>query len=303
MELNRETLCELYYERDMTQKEIGKIFNLDGGTICRYFKKFNIKRKDKKPSKEALQRMYLVENKSEREIANELGFARQTISIYISEYGLNKKQVYISKEELYQRYIVEDKKIDEIGEIYGLSKSAIQSRIKKYKIHKDPKYIFDISKEKLFELYTTQNKSAREIGDMYGVKSSTVLYHLKRYGIKRRKGAFQKGHKFPREIYEIISEKNKGTRIKGQGHKIFRPDGYVDIYFPTHPNHTKNGYVPEHRLVMEKHIGRYLTKDEVVHHINGIKDDNRIENLQLMTSSEHSRHHINQYWEKRRKEK
>lgn len=74
-----------------------------------------------------------------------------------------------------------------------------------------------------------------------------------------------------------IGEKHrnwKGGRMKVRG-------GYIEIWCPDHPNARGGKYVREHRLVMEQKLGRYLTKDEVVHHKNGIRDDNRLENLEL----------------------
>lgn len=67
--------------------------------------------------------------------------------------------------------------------------------------------------------------------------------------------------------------------------------GYEYIYKPEHPNAMKSGYIGKHRLVLEKKLGRFLKSDEVAHHVNENKLDNRPENIELMSFSEHSRLH------------
>lgn len=69
--------------------------------------------------------------------------------------------------------------------------------------------------------------------------------------------------------------------------------GYVLVRVPRdHPLHIANGYAYEHRMVVSEQLGRWLSSDEVVHHINGDKVDNRTENLEVMRRDEHNRLHI-----------
>lgn len=91
---------------------------------------------------------------------------------------------------------------------------------------------------------------------------------------------------------KCYGEYRKGKHFGNVIDKVFI-SGYWYIYSPYHPKATKNGYVAEHRLVAEKMIGRFLKEDEVVHHINMNKLDNREENLLVLTASEHIRLHSN----------
>jgi len=78
------------------------------------------------------------------------------------------------------------------------------------------------------------------------------------------------------------------NNCRWNGGKTFHDLGYILLKRPNHPHADRHGYVREHRLVMEKHLGRYLEPKEEIHHLNGKVDDNRIENLELIASrSEH----------------
>lgn len=101
---------------------------------------------------------------------------------------------------------------------------------------------------------------------------------------------------------ENFRDKKTGRFKKGEHPFSFKGGftskrGYVFTYCPEHPFATgRKIYVMEHRLVMEKHIGRYLTSKEQVHHKNKNRADNRIENLHLCKNdAEHKKLHRKEY--------
>ena len=98
-------------------------------------------------------------------------------------------------------------------------------------------------------------------------------------------------------IYYNDKEKcSKYTKTKPPiGHTYYTSDGYVREYQPDNPNCYANGYVLQHRLVMEKHLGRYLEPEEIVHHEDGCPDNNSLLNLELFPNSvEHIKYHKEQ---------
>jgi hypothetical protein len=101
--------------------------------------------------------------------------------------------------------------------------------------------------------------------------------------IRTKKGLLQTykhGHFW--KVKENNPSKKGAESIHWKGGLIPDKSGYMMRYMPDHPFANGIGYVREHRLVMEKHLGRYLTKQEVIHHKNDIKDDNRLENLEIL---------------------
>lgn len=90
--------------------------------------------------------------------------------------------------------------------------------------------------------------------------------------------------------------KKTDPRIAKQADKLrlgrkFNAVGYVLVYRPDHPKSDRCGYILEHIVEAEKKLGRFMFAHEVVHHIDGKKDNNKIENLEVMTQSEHIKIH------------
>lgn len=120
-------------------------------------------------------------------------------------------------------------------------------------------------------LYIKERLSTTQISNLFEGKISnkTIARRLKQFGIQARDN---KGENNP--------SWNGGVKITKDGYKL--------IHKPDHPFRNSQGYVLEHRLVMEDHLGRYLTPEEVVHHEDKNRLNNDIDNLTL--TSGHSEH-------------
>ena len=134
----------------------------------------------------------------------------------------------------------------------------------------------ELDEERLKDLLQTQ-MTIQEIADEFGVHKATIERRLRALGLRSPHGTG------PRRGELHPSWKGGSTMRKG----------YRYLYRPDHPSATKAGYVQESRLVMEKELGRFLLRTEVVHHKDRDRLNNDPSNLEVFdTNADHLRHEL-----------
>ena len=139
-----------------------------------------------------------------------------------------------------------------------------------------------IDDKEICRLYSTGEKNSVQLAKMYEISSPSIRQILHKYNIPMRKRE-QNGEK--NHMYGRLSKGNPNWK----GGIAYR-NGYKMIHYPEHPKN-QNGYVYEHRIIMEDLLNRILGNKETIHHKNGNKLDNSMENLELIIKSEHQRLH------------
>lgn len=200
-------------------------------------------------------------------------------------------KLYRDKDWLFQKYINEKLSSAEIAEICEVDPKTIRDNLRKFNIQirnkgaaqrlrQDNATTFYRDKDWLRKKYEVEKLNTTEIGKICHVSWATIREWLVKFNIDRRK---------PSEYIAMACKRGENHRW-WKGGKKKDSQGYIYIWKPNHPFSKK--YIAEHRLAMEKHLGRYLKKDEIVHHINGVRTDNRIENLELTNIKKHARKQV-----------
>jgi hypothetical protein len=193
-------------------------------------------------------------------------------------------------EETWRRLYVEAGSMRELALSVGMTPAGVKYHLKKHGIEirgSRPRTVpvpepTSATAEDWQRLYDEAG-SLSELARWMGRTPGTIGYHLRKHGIEIRRTGFLS----PKSVVHYGADNHNW-----KGGTYLHDDGYVMEYAPHHPDAAKyKGYVLQHRLVMERKLGRRLRSDEIVHHKNEIKTDNDPNNLELTDRSEHMKEH------------
>lgn len=157
--------------------------------------------------------------------------------------------------------------------------------------------------EKIVELYTKMK--LKDLAELLGISVSSLKSKARKLGVKKYSSSPWSEQEiiFLRENFPTKGGKWCSERLDRGFHATHKMAAKLGIEMKhVYESVSRHGYIVDtsdrnnkilkHRKVMEEHLGRKLTSDEIIHHINGDKLDNRIENLEITTRSEHIKMHI-----------
>ncbi|TET74751.1 MAG: HNH endonuclease [Candidatus Heimdallarchaeota archaeon] len=145
-------------------------------------------------------------------------------------------------------------------------------------------------------LYLDFELSQRQLSKIFGCCVKSICKQLKKLDIKRSRSEvvelnWKHGQRYN---YGKSGFKSGSEHLQWKGGRCYDSKGYILIYSPNHPLAEKRGYILEHRLIWFNHHPE-TSKNFIIHHLNGIRDDNRIENLIAVPRKTHIKDYPNTY--------
>jgi hypothetical protein len=203
--------------------------------------------------------------------------------------------ILIDKDIIKQLYHNDNLKLSEVAERLGVCKDTIRRNMRRHNIPpktpevyrkgQDNRVIAMLPRAK--ELYYDKNMSFGEVCQQLGISFYTLKRLFLDNDLKLRNTS--EAIKLAYSKYPQMGFKKGDMHPRYNGYRTYETrTGYIRVYKPDHPRSGINGYVFEHILVWEDNHGVALPEGWTIHHLNGIKDDNRPENLVGMTIRAHS---------------